>query len=281
LSLWEGILLGIIQGLTELLPVSSSGHLVIAQSLMPGFHQPGVLFDVMLHLGTLSAVIFFFREDILGILKAVVHPWRRPQPLPLFNHMEESLVPERRRLAVHILAATFITGVIGLSFKDHIEALFQSVEMTAAGLLVTGVLLFFADRTRGADRPGEEMTFTDSLVIGLVQGIAIMPGISRSGSTISFGIFRGLRGDVAATFSFLISIPAILGAAVLEARHFTGVEGSELPAYVAGTAVAAIVGFLTLKFLFLVIRKRDLRFFGYYCWALGGLTLAVKVLFGA
>jgi undecaprenyl-diphosphatase len=281
LSLWEGILLGIIQGLTELLPVSSSGHLVIAQSLMPGFHQPGVLFDVMLHLGTLSAVIFFFREEVLGILKALSPPWRRPQPSALVGHRDEATVLERRRLAAHILTATFITGVIGLSFKDQIEALFQSVEITAAGLLVTGVLLFFADRTRNANRTGEEMTFADSMVIGLVQGIAIMPGISRSGSTISFGIFRGLRGETAATFSFLISIPAILGATVLEARHFSGVEGSELPAYVAGTAAAAVVGFLTLKFLFLVIRKRDLRFFGYYCWALGTLTLAVKALYGA
>ncbi len=279
MSLWEGILLGIIQGLTELLPISSSGHLVIAQSLMPGFHQPGVLFDVMLHLGTLSAVIFFFREDILGILKAIIPPWKRPRPLS--GPMDPSRVSEKRRLVAHILTATFITGVIGLSFKDRIEALFQSVEITAAGLLVTGVLLFFADRTRGADRTGGEMTFTDSMVIGLVQGIAILPGISRSGSTISFGIFRGLSGEAAATFSFLISIPAILGAAVLEARHFAGVEGGEIPAYVAGTAAAAVVGFMTLKFLFLMIRKRDLRFFGYYCWTLGALTLAVKALFGA
>ncbi|MCX5833886.1 MAG: undecaprenyl-diphosphate phosphatase [Deltaproteobacteria bacterium] len=279
MSLWEGILLGIIQGLTELLPVSSSGHLVIAQSLLPNFHQPGVLFDVMLHLGTLSAVIFFLRRDILDILKALLPPWRRQQPLSLFEHMDESMIPGRRRLAAHILTATVITGMIGLSFQDQVHALFQSVEITAVGLLVTGVLLFFADRIRDANRTGEEMTFADSMVIGLVQGIAIMPGISRSGSTIAFGIFRGLSGETAARFSFLISIPAILGAAILEGRHLTGVNGSEIPAYVAGMAAAAVVGFLTLKFLFLMIRKRDLRFFGYYCWVLGALTLAVRTLF--
>jgi undecaprenyl-diphosphatase len=279
LSLWEGILLGIIQGLTELLPVSSSGHLVIAQSLLPNFHQPGVLFDVMLHLGTLSAVIFFFWKDIMDIVKALLPPWRRPQPLSLFEHMDESMIIERRGLAAQILAATVITGTIGLSFQDQVHALFQSVEITAVGLLVTGVLLFFADRVRNANRSIEEMTFADSLVIGLVQGIAIMPGISRSGSTIAFGIYRGLSGETAAKFSFLISIPAILGAAILESRHYTGVDGSEIPVYIAGTAAAAAVGFLTLKFLFLMIRKRDLRFFGYYCWVLGALTLAVKTIF--
>jgi undecaprenyl-diphosphatase len=279
LSLWEGILLGIIQGLTELLPVSSSGHLVIAQSLLPGFHQPGVLFDVMLHLGTLSAVIFFLRKEITNILKALLPPWRRHRPLPLFEHMNDSMIPENRRLAALILAATVITGIIGLSFQDQIHALFHSVEITAMGLLFTGVLLFFADRVRNANHSIEEMSVKDSLVIGLVQGIAIMPGISRSGSTIAFGMYRGLSGETAARFSFLISIPAILGAMILESRYYTGVDGSEIPIYIAGTAAAAVVGFLTLKFLFLMIRKRDLRFFGYYCWALGALTLAVKTFF--
>lgn len=279
MSFWQGILLGIIQGLTELLPVSSSGHLVIAQSLLPNFHQPGVLFDVLLHLGTLSAVIFFLRKDITSILKALLPPWRRQQPLSLFEHMDDSMIPERRRLAALILAATVITGIIGLSFQDQVHALFQSVEITAVGLLITGALLFFADRVRNASRSIEELSVTDSLVIGLVQGIAIMPGISRSGSTIAFGIYRGLSGEAAARFSFLISIPAILGAVILESRHYAGVNGSEIPAYIAGTAAAAIVGFLTLKFLFLMIRKRNLRFFGYYCWALGALTLAVKTLF--
>ena len=279
MSLWEGILLGIIQGLTELLPVSSSGHLVIAQSLLPNFHQPGVLFDVMLHLGTLSAVFFFLRRDILDILKALLPPWRRHQPQSLFDHMDDSMIAEKRRLAAYILAATVITGIIGLSFQKQVHALFQSVEITAVGLLVTGALLFFADRIRNANRTGEEMTFMDSVVIGLVQGIAIMPGISRSGSTIAFGIFRGLSGEAAARFSFLISIPAILGAAILESRHYAGMDGSEMPAYIAGTAAAAVVGFLTLKFLFMMIRKRDLRFFGYYCWVLGVLTLAVRTLF--
>ncbi len=280
MSLWEGILLGIIQGLTELLPVSSSGHLVIAQSLLPGFRQPGVLFDVLLHLGTLAAVIYFFRGDILGILRAFLPPGRGADPSSLAGQGDASMVRGRRRLAVHIATATLITGLIGLGFKDHIEALFQSVETAALGLLVTGVLLFFADRTRGARRTGPEMNVTDSLVIGLVQGVAILPGISRSGSTISFGIFRGLSGEASGTFSFLISIPAILGATLLEARHFTVVDITELPAYAAGTAAAAITGFLTLKFLFLVIRKRDLRYFGYYCWALGTLTLASKALLG-
>ncbi len=279
MSLWEGILLGIIQGLTELLPVSSSGHLVIAQSLLPDFHQPGVLFDVMLHLGTLAAVIFFFRSDIVNILKALLPPWRRHREQSSSDHRDDPMIPDSRRLAAYILAATVITGIIGLSFQKQVHALFQSVEITAAGLLVTGVLLFFADRVRNATRTDEEMTLMDSLVIGLAQGVAIMPGISRSGSTIALGIFRGLNGETAARFSFLISIPAIIAATVLEARHFSGVAGSEIPAYTAGTAAAAVVGFLTLKFLFRMIRRRDLRFFGYYCWTLAILTLAVKALF--
>lgn len=279
MSLGEGILLGIIQGLTELLPVSSSGHLVIAQSLLPDFHQPGVLFDVMLHLGTLAAVIFFFRSDIVGILKALLPPWSRHREQSLPDHREDSMIPDNRRLAARILAATVVTGIIGVTFQDEIHALFQVTEIAAVGLLFTGALLFFADRTRNAGRGIKEMSLTDSLVIGLVQALAIMPGISRSGSTIAFGIYAGLSGEAAARFSFLISIPAILGATVLEARQFGGVERSEISVYIAGTVTAAVVSLLTLRFLFLMIRRRDLRFFGYYCWTLGILTLAVKALF--
>ena len=278
MTLWEGIVLGIVQGLTELLPVSSSGHLVIAQSLMPNFHQPGVLFDVMLHLGTLSAVAFFFRRDILDLLRALLPRGGNPGPVSLYEHLDEAAVPLKRRFIAYMIVATAITGAIGLTFQKQVHALFESVEVTASMLLVTGLLLFFSDRVKDAGRSDEQMNVTDSIVIGIVQGIAIIPGISRSGSTIAAGIFRRLDGAASARFSFLISIPAILGATILESRHMTEVLPGEIPVYAAGTAAAAVVGFLTLRFLFAVIRRRGLRFFGYYCWFAGSVTLALRWL---
>jgi undecaprenyl-diphosphatase len=271
----EAVILGIIQGLTEPLPVSSSAHLVVVPALIPGFHQPDVFFDVILHLGTLLAVLFFFRQDIAALLRAF---W----PGPADGMAETGSGPARqdaeRRLALWIVVATGLTGVIGLLFKERIEALFESVETTAVMLLITGALLFLSDRVKHPDRGKEAMTWVDAVVIGLVQAAALIPGISRSGSTIAAGVFRGLTRDTAARFSFLLSIPAIAGAALLKAVEAPPLAAGEVPALAAGFLAAAVTGFLALKLLFLVIHRTGLSMFAYYCWFAGSATLIVRVV---
>ncbi|MDO9530155.1 MAG: undecaprenyl-diphosphate phosphatase [Syntrophales bacterium] len=269
MSPWEGIILGVIQGLTEFLPVSSSGHLVIAQSFMKGFRQPGVLFDVMLHFGTLLAVIFFLRRDLYEIVKAIVPK----QP----DNVDYALISIRRKTAVLIGVGTIFTCIIGFALKDKVHILFESVNVVAFMLLVTGFLLFLSDKIKNTEKFEKDMTITDSIIIGIVQGIAIVPGISRSGSTIAFGIFRKLDRETAARFSFLLSIPAVIGAVILESRHIVSVPSSDLIIYIAGTIAALLTGFMSLKLLFLIIKKRGLSIFAYYCWFVGIATLLFNI----
>lgn len=274
MSVLDAILLGIIQGLTEFLPVSSSGHLVIAQNLLEGFHQEGVLFDVMLHLGTLLAVVFFLWREIHALLISLIpRRWRHgPQ------RYDETALSTRRNIAFLILVGTAVTGMIGITFKHEIHRLFQSVEIVAGMLIVTGILLFVADRVKNATRTEGAMNISDALIIGLAQAFALVPGISRSGSTIAFGMFRNIDGETAARFSFLLSIPAILGAAVLELEYITNVTPGEVAVYLTGMTAAAVTGFFALKLLFFMVKKRGLRIFSYYCWFVGITTITMTMI---
>jgi undecaprenyl-diphosphatase len=271
LNLWEGIVLAIVQGLTEFLPVSSSGHLVIAQSLFNGFEQPGVLFDVMLHFGTLMAVAFFLRREIIAILKTLTpRAWIGPD-----GKSEENIAG--RKMALAVVMATIVTGIIGIAFEERIHALFQSVRTVSFMLVITGLLLFISDRVRKGEREEREITVLDGLLVGLVQGMALIPGISRSGSTIAMGIFRGLKGETAARFSFLVSMPAVLGATILELKYAAMVPAPTMLIYCISMVVAGITGFLTLEVLLFIISKRKLSAFAYYCWALALVTFFVTV----
>jgi undecaprenyl-diphosphatase len=257
------MLLGVVQGLTEFLPVSSSGHLVIVQSLFEGFHQPGVLFDVMLHFGTLLAVVFFFRKDIGSILMALL-------PGAADGQKGDVPVAVLRNTALCICAGTVVTGIIGIAFEETVSRLFNSARMAAVMLLVTGLLLFIAARIRTPLRTEKDMTVRDGILMGFVQGIALIPGISRSGATIAAGMMLKMTGETAARFSFLLSVPAILGAMVLEIMKYSeSIPRSDIPVYGAGTAAAAVVGFFTLNLLFFMIKERKLSVFAYYCWFVG------------
>jgi undecaprenyl-diphosphatase len=269
----EAIILGILQGVTEPLPVSSSAHLVIVPALIPGFHQPTVFFDVVLHLGTLIAVLFFLRLEIIGILASLLpENWQTG----IFPSVKAEERTADRRLALLITIATLLTAVIGLLFKDRIERLFESVETTAVMLLITGVLLFLSDRVKNAKRTKGEMNLMDGVVIGLVQAIALIPGISRSGSTITFGIYRRLERGTAARFSFLLSIPAIAGAAILKMGDIAKIASGDLAALGIGFLTAAVTGFFALKFLFAMINRTGLGIFAYYCWFAGIAALIVR-----
>ncbi|HOO41114.1 MAG TPA: undecaprenyl-diphosphate phosphatase [Syntrophales bacterium] len=262
----QAVILGVVQGLTELLPVSSSAHLVIAQSFMTEFHQPGVLFDAVLHVGTLFSVIYFFRNDIVSLA------------ISILPGLSRRTVPEEqqkafRKVAGLILISTAITVLIGFIFKDRIEILFSSVTVAASMLFVTGFFLFLSDWKKHIEKNEENLSVPGAALIGLIQAAALVPGISRSGSTIVCGIFLGLRREAAARYSFLLSVPAILGAVTLQAPHFSAVATGEWFPYALGFATSAITGFFSLHLLYFVIRRARLRFFAYYCWLAGGAVL--------
>jgi undecaprenyl-diphosphatase len=272
-SIIEAIILGVVQGLTEPLPVSSSAHLVIIPALIPGFHQPSVAFDVLLHLGTLLAVVFFLRRDIGPLLVSLLPGSAQNNPATGLDAGEKAA---NRRMVLWIMISTFLTGAIGVLCKDRIERLFESVEITACMLFITGILLFGSDRVKTNLRRKDDMNLKDAIVLGLVQAVALIPGISRSGSTITFGVFRGLERETAARFSFLLSIPAIGGAAILKSADLMRLTAGDLPALGAGFLTAAVTGFLSLKLLFVIINKTGLAPFAWYCWFIGSATLIIR-----
>jgi undecaprenyl-diphosphatase len=257
--MFESILLGILQGLTEFLPVSSSGHLVLAQELLAGFDGPAAAFDVLLHGGTLAAVLIYFRNDLVQIVRDMSRPgdggWRLPGLLLLGS------VP---------------AGIVGVFFSEAIEPLFSAPRVAAIGLLVTGCILAAAWRLRGsAHRTLTDLTVLGTLFIGFAQALAIVPGISRSGTTIAVGMFLGMSGKDAARFSFLLSIPAIAGALVLESGV---IVGTGLPlTYLAGALAAALVGWASIALLMKLLDRENLLPFALYCLALGILSLVFLV----
>jgi undecaprenyl-diphosphatase len=248
----DALLLGLIQGLTEFLPVSSSGHLVIAQDLI-GFQGPGIVFDILLHGATLGAVMLYFWRDVAALLA--------------------SLLPggdvARRRLVGLILLATIPTGVIGLSIDHYLSGLFESARFAAAMLVVTGLVLLVAERTRAGTGTMEQVSPMQAVLLGTAQGIAVLPGISRAGSTIATGLMLGMDAQAAARFSFLMSIPAILAAVALHARDLASnaAAGHNLLPMAAGAGVAFVSGLGAIHLLLKLLARRKLWPFSVYCWA--------------
>ncbi len=259
----QALLLGIVQGLTEFLPVSSSGHLVLAQAwLGDDFFaaSDAVFFDLVLHVGTLLPVLWFYRADLGRIVKSVFD----------FGGMDAGLMPwlkadTDRWIAFLVCVATVPTGIIGATLEDTFEALFSSVTPVAIALTLTGILLF-ATRNLQDKASAPAFGIGMALMIGLIQGIAITPGISRSGSTIALALFLGLPRELAARFSFLLSIPAILGAVVLKSRHGIPLEGVDFSAVFVGFIAAIIVGYGALVMLVALVKRGGLHRFAWYLW---------------
>ena len=178
-----------------------------------------------------------------------------------------------RKFALFLIIGTIPAAFFGLLFKDQIHKVFESAQAAAFFLIITGFLLFFSDKVKNAQRDEKDMNITDSILIGLAQAVALLPGISRSGATITAGIFRKLNRTAAARFSFLLSLPAVCGAVILEAGYFKEIPPSEIWPYFIGFICAAIAGFVSLKLFFLIIREAHLKFFAYYCWIFGIFTL--------
>lgn len=263
MNLLYAILLGILQGATEFLPVSSSGHLVLAEHFL-GFSEGGLVFDVALHLGTLAAILIYFRKDFLLMAMALL-PGRGSVP-------EGAL---HRRLFGFLVLATVPGALFGLFLEKSAGTLFRSPFLVATTMGGVGLLLLWAERAGRRSRDIHTLTWTDALLIGLAQALAVVPGVSRSGITMTTGLFRGLNRETAARFSFLLSAPIIFGAGVHSLPKIIkqGGEGGEATLlYLVGFLAAALSGYAVIAWLLKFVRTRSFDIFAYYRLALAGLV---------
>lgn len=268
MNLIEAILLGIIQGATEFLPVSSSGHLALAHYFL-GAQEAELAFDVALHLGTLLAILAYFRDDFLQMGKAV-----------LGLHKEAAENQRLRKMAFFIAIATIPGALAGLLLGKTAETYFRHPAMVASALALAGLLLLLADRAGKRARAFEATTLTDALLIGLSQACAIIPGVSRSGSTITCGLALGLTRQAAVRFSFLLSAPIIFGAGVHEFPEIinNGLQNGKTILYVSGFLASAISGYLFIAFIMQYIRARSFAIFAYYRFALAAVVFVALFL---
>ena len=274
MSLFTAFILGIVQGVSEFLPISSSGHLSIAQNL---FHIQAVgeehlFFDVLLHFGTMLAIFVAYRRDIAEMIRefflGLSDIFRGTTPRP---------VPPARRLILLIMIATLPLFVV-LPVKKKVESLYYNTVFIAFALLVTGCLLFFSDRVRRGRKTERTATWRDALIVGVGQALATLPGISRSGTTITTGTFIGFQRKFAVRFSFLMSIPAVLGATLLDfidAVQAGGVDAGLTGVYLVGIVSAAVSGYLSISLIRMIADRGKFGAFAYYCWFAGAVTLVL------
>lgn len=274
MTILQAIILGIVQGITEFLPVSSSAHLVLVPYWLGWTIPPDQVFafDVIVQLGTLVAVIIYFWKDLLEILSAVVRGIIQRKPF------EE----QAARQGWLVVLATVPAGIFGMTVKPMIEEAFHSPMVTGLLLLVTAAMLIIGEMVGKHTRKLEEVTWLDALIIGVFQAIALFPGISRSGSTITGGLIRQLNRDAAARFSFLMSIPIMVAAGGVEAQHLHSIPnfGSFLPALLIGTITAGLVGFVAIKWLLTFLRKHSLSVFSIVCIIVWLVTFIVTINHG-
>ena len=270
----SAILLGLVQGIAEFLPISSSGHLSIAQNLLNVETAVPEFYDVLLHLGTLLAVFAAYWQDIVDMVReffcGVKDLTRQTTPVP---------VPPARRLIMLIVVATVPLFAV-LPIHKAVQGLGSNMVFIGVALIVTGFLLFASDLMRKGKKTERHATWADALIVGAGQAIATLPGISRSGMTITAGCFCGFERKFAVRFAFLMSLPAILGANILSIADAleAGVNWAELPMYLIGVVVAAVTGYLCIRFLKMIANKGKFGFFAYYCWAVGVLTLVMHAI---
>lgn len=267
MSYFEAIILGLVQGLAEFLPISSSGHLALLQQAF-GIHEDKVLlFAVLLHVGTLISVFIVYWKDIWELIVELCLTIRDLCTGKGLRLAERPI----RKLGVMIIAATIPTAIIGLVFSDFFDSLYNSVIPIGVGLIITGFLLIFAEKKGEGNRGIQQMNFRNAIFIGLVQGVAICPGISRSGSTLFGSLICNLDRKFAVKFVFLISIPSILGSAVLEAPAAleAGVTATEVGPVLVGMLVAAVSGLVAIKTMIKIVSDKKLSYFSYYVWVLG------------
>ena len=266
MTVFQAVVLGIVQGLSEFLPISSSAHLALTPWLF-GWHDPGLAFDVALHLGTLIALVWFFWQEWITLATAFFHIVR-------YRRVET----ESERRFVWVAIATVPGAIAGFLLKDYAETVFRSPALIGTMLILMGVVLWLVDRTASQDRSIGTMRWTDALIIGLAQMFAIIPGVSRSGSTITAGRALRLSRESAAVFSFLMSLPIITAAVVFEGRHAIR-DGIDLP-LIAGLIASAVSGWLAISVLLKFIARHSYGVFAAYRIVFGAIVLAIAFFRG-
>jgi undecaprenyl-diphosphatase len=251
MNIIEALILGMVQGITEWFPISSSGHLVLIQQAFT--INASVAFDIFLHLGSLLVLLIFFRKEILGMLRSFV--------------FMKTKTPEFK-LGIFIVIGTVPAAVVGIFFSSFLEALFTSVLAVGIAFLITGTILY----TTKYARQNKSITPYNSFLIGIGQAVALVPGISRSASTISTGMLAGVKKEEAARFSFLLGIPAIIGAAVFELSKIS-LRVTDIPIYTAGIIASFAIGYVTLSLLLKIITKGKFHYFSWYCWIVGIISI--------
>ena len=261
----QGIIIGIVQGLTEFLPVSSSAHLVFIQNILGV--ESSLAFDVFLHLGTLIAVLWFFRWDIIKMLKSW---WLSIGDIMQGRFRQGFREDPYKRLAWYVILATIPVAIVGVLFDDAIDSLFAgALYVPAFFLFVTGTILYLSQRMASGKVNLHNISSKEALWMGLGQACAILPGLSRSGTTIAAGLTIGLEKEFAAKFSFILSIPAIFGAFIFKLKDIgSAMDVNFLPIFV-GFIAAIIAGYLAIKWMLDLIQNKSLDIFAYYCWVVG------------
>jgi undecaprenyl-diphosphatase len=262
MSFMEALILGLVQGLTEFLPVSSSGHLVLTQKYM-GVEDKGVTFEVLVHFGTLLSVVIYFWRPLWNLLLAILPPFRRDEGT------------RERRMILYLAIASVPAGIVGFSpLKGVFERAYERPAVVGLLLMLPGAILFLPRLfgRSGTNREGRDIGFKSAVIMGIGQAFAILPGISRSGSTIVSGMLSGAKSAAAAEFSFLMAIPAIAAATMLEARKLSGIETELLGAYLAGAVVAFLSGLAAIYTVLAAIRRGKFEYFGVYCLIAGAFS---------
>lgn len=260
----QAIFLGIVQGLTEFIPVSSSGHLVLTQHFFGMESSDSITFEIFMHLGTLLAVLIFFRKQIWELIRSLFC-WK--------PNLDSEPHRQNRALIVYLIVATFVTGIFYLIFKDMLKQAYQYPLFVSFMLLITGAMIFASDFVKNTSTPASGTGFLKSALIGLAQGFAIIPGISRSGATITASLFCGMKRKDAAHFSFLLSIPAILAANLSELPALMALDANVLGIYLAGFLASFLAGYLVIAVLIRLIQAGSLKYFAYYVWAVALLSI--------
>lgn len=287
MNLIEAIIMGLIQGLTEFLPVSSSGHLAIFKNIFHVSTDTGMLFDVMLHMATLVAICFVYWKDIKELFVngcCMVGLWVTNTVIWISNlfrgkdnrkEYKRVLTTPYRRFVLMILISTVPTGILGILLEEVIGSASELLILPGICLILTAILLFIADRVKVGEKTEETASYKNSLIIGLAQGVATLPGLSRSGTTITACLLNGFSKEFAVKYSFIMSIPAILGAMVLQLKDFTLAEfaGGMIWNYLAGMLVAGVVGYICIKTMLVVVKKNKFTIFSIYCLIAGIVSI--------
>ena len=270
------VILGFVQGVAEFLPISSSGHLTLFQHFF-GMEEPDNLFNVLLHFATLLAVCIYYFRDVVEM----VTEFFRGLASLFSRRRQGGEIPEARRMVLLVVVGTLPLFAV-LLIKDYVEALGSSPVFVSCALLVTGCILFFSDRMGKGRKTVRTAALKDVLLVGVAQGLATVPGLSRSGCTISAGMAMGFERKFAVRYSFLMSLPAVLGATILEVKDVLELEGGLaaglLPRYLMGMVVAGVVGYFSIRLVNLLAAKGKFGAFAYYCWAAGALFLILSLI---